>query len=228
MVTLGNVLRQLAALRDSSRPFARSVAALVAGITITFTYDITTFTALTWLTVIVSVSLVMWDGPDTVLNKAALWATVVVVAMTVLGLAMGKMSTATALSLSVALVAFETSRAFTRADRIWLWSTGVLAVGLSIAYFNVDANDRTAAGLTGGWAIVAGIFGLISAVDAIVKQRRNAIDEAAKKLTAPAKKPTASTKTPRTTAATASGTAAKRPTPRTSSTTKAKPRAPKR
>ena len=233
-MTLGNAVRQLAALRDRTRPFARSVAALVAGIAITFTYDITTFTALTWLTVIVTVSLVMWDGPDTVLNKTALWATVVVVAMTVLGLAMGKMSTATALSLSVALVAFETSRAFTRGDRIWLWSTGVLAVGLSIAYFNVDANDRTAAGLTGGWAIVAGIFGLISAADATVKQRRSALEKATKKLTSAAKKPasaakkpTPSAKTPRTTATTA-GTAAQRPTPRTTSTTKAKPRAPKR
>ncbi|MDP4586201.1 MAG: hypothetical protein NWS64_02740 [Microbacteriaceae bacterium] len=216
MGTLGNAVRQLAAIRDSTRPFARSIAALIAGFTITFTYDITTFTALTWLTVIVTVSLLMWDGPDTALNKAALWATVFVVGMTVLGLAMGKMSTTTALSLSVALVAFETSRAFARADRIWLWSTGVLAVGLSIAYFNVDANDRTAAGLTGGWAIVAGIFGLIGAIDVIVKRRRAAREHAAKKSTPV-------TKTPRKPAASAKP--AKRPTP---PTTKAKPRAPKR
>lgn len=196
-------MRQLVALRDSTRPFARSVAALIAGIAITFTYDITTFTALTWLTVIVTVSLLMWDGPATALNKAALWATVIVVGMTMLGLAMGQMSTATALSLSVALVAFETSRAFTRGDRIWLWSTGVLAVGLSVAYFNVDANDRTAAGLTGGWAIIAGIFGLIAAMDAIVKRRRTAREELVAQ----------------------SAAAIKRPQP---PTPKAKPRAPKR
>lgn len=203
MGTPRDTVRQLAALRDSSRPFARSVAALIAGIAITFTYDITTFTALTWLTVIATVSLLMWDGPATALNKAALWATVIVVGMTVLGLAMGQMSTATALSLSVALVAFETSRAFTRGDRIWLWSTGVLAVGLSVAYFNVDANDRTAAGLTGGWAIIAGIFGLIAAVDAIVKRRRTAREELAAQSVAAIKRP-------------------QPPTP------KAKPRAPKR
>lgn len=196
-------MRQLAAFRDRTRPFARYVAALIAGIAITFTYDITTFTALTWLTVIVTVSLLMWDGPATALNKAALWATVIVVGMTMLGLAMGQMSTATALSLSVALVAFETSRAFTRGDRIWLWSTGVLAVGLSVAYFNVDANDRTAAGLTGGWAIIAGIFGLIAAVDAIVKRRRTAREELAAQSAAAIKR-------------------TKPPTP------KAKPRAPKR
>jgi hypothetical protein len=196
-------MRQLATLRDSARPFARSFIALIAGISITFTYEITSFTSLTWLTIIVSVSVLMWDGPNTVLNKAALWATVVVAVMTVLGLVMGRMSAATALSLSVALVAFETSRAFTRGDRIWLWSTGVLAVGLSIAYFNVDANDRTAAGLTGGWAIIAGVFGLIAAADVIVKRRRTA------KLPTP---PAAKVK-PRT---------AKPPT------AKAKPRAPKR
>lgn len=214
MATPRTALRQLAAIRDSTRPFARSIAAVVAGIVITFSYDLTTFTALTWLTVIVTVSLVMWDGPDTALNKAALWATVVVVSMTILGLVMGRMSTATALSLSVALAAFETSRAFTRGDRIWLWSTGVLSVGLSIAYFNVDPDDRTAAGLTGVWAIVAGIFGLIGAVDAIVKRRTADRNAAATKATAPTRaprKPTAST--------------TKRPTPPTA---KAKPRGPKR
>ena len=214
MATPRTALRQLAAIRDSTRPFVRSIAALVAGIVITFSYDLTTFTALTWLTVIVTVSLVMWDGPDTTLNKAALWATVVVVSMTILGLVMGRMSTATALSLSVALAAFETSRAFTRGDRVWLWSTGVLSVGLSIVYFNVDSDDRTAAGLTGGWAIVAGIFGLIGAVDAIVKRRNADRAAAVKKATPPARaprKPAAST--------------AKRPTP---PTTKAKPRGPKR
>jgi hypothetical protein len=214
MATPRTALRQLADIRDSTRPFARSIAALIAGIVITFSYDLTTFTALTWLTVIVTVSLVMWDGPDTVLNKAARWATIVVASMTMLGLLMGRMSTATALSLSVALAAFETSRAFTRGDRIWLWSTGVLTVGLSILYFNVDPNDRTAAGLTGGWAIVAGIFGLIAAADAIVKRRNADRDAAAKKATPPARaprKPTAS--------------ATKRPTP---PTTKAKPRGPKR
>lgn len=214
MATPRTALRQLAAIRDSTRPFARSIAAVVAGIVITFSYDLTTFTALTWLTVIVTVSLVMWDGPDTALNKAALWATVVVVSMTILGLVMGRMSTATALSLSVALAAFETSRAFTRGDRIWLWSTGVLSVGLSIAYFNVDPDDRTAAGLTGVWAIVAGIFGLIGAVDAIVKRRTADRNAAATKATAPTRaprKPTTST--------------TKRPTPPTA---KAKPRGPKR
>jgi hypothetical protein len=220
MGTLGTIVKQIVALRDSARPFARPIAALVAGIAITFTYDITTFTALAWLTVIVTVSVLMWDGPDTALNKAALWATVVVAMMTVLGLAMGRMSTATALSLSIALVAFETSRAFTRGDRIWLWSTSVLAVGLSIAYFNVDANDRTAAGLTGGWAIVAGVFGLIAAVDAIVKQRRAAREQVTKR--APAAKTPRSAPVPAT---------AKRPTPPQPPpppTTKAKPRAPKR
>lgn len=214
MVTPRNAVGRIVALRDGSRPFARSIAALVAGVVITFSYDLTTFTALTWLTVIVTVSLLMWDGPDTALNKAARWATIVVVVMTVLGLAMGRMSTATALSLSVALAAFETSRAFTRGDRIWLWATAVLTAGLSIVYFNVDPNDRTAAGLTGGWAIVAGIFGLIAAVDTIVKQRAADREKAAKKpapRVSPPRKPAAPA-TKRTTT----------PQP------KAKPRGPKR
>jgi hypothetical protein len=172
MSALGTPLRTLTALRDSVRPYARYVIALVAGLVITFTSEIDTFTALSWLVIIVTVSVALKDGPGTALNKAAWWATVVVVAMTVLGLLMGRMSTSTALSLSIALVAFETSRAFTRDDRVWLWSTGILAVGLSVVYFSADPNERTAAGLTGGWAIVAGIFGLIAAIDARVKSRR--------------------------------------------------------
>lgn len=217
MGTLSKTVQQLAALRDNMRPFARPIAALVAGIVITFTYDITTFTALTWLVVIVTVSVLMGDGPNTTINKVALWATVVVAVMTVLGLVMGRMSTATALSLSIALVAFETSRAITRGDRIWLWSTGVLAVGLSIAYFNVDANDRTAAGLTGGWAIIAGVFGLIAAADGVVKQRRVAQEQEANKrapVSPTPRKVTATSAKPKTT-----------PKP---PTTKAKTRAPKR
>lgn len=213
-----NAARRLAALRDSVGPFARPIVALVAGIAITFSYEITTFTALIWLTVIVTVSLLMWDGPPTALNRAALWATAVVVGMAGVGLAVGQMSTATALSLSVALVAFETSRAFTRGDRIWLWSTGVLAVGLSIAYFNVDADDRTAAGLTGGWAIVAGIFGLIAAVDATVRRRRASAEAAPMSTTTArgARKPPPPATPPAST---------ERPTP---PRTKAKTRAPKR
>jgi len=173
MSAIGTPLRALTALRDSVRPYARSVIALVAGLVITFTAEIDTFTGLSWLAIIVTVSVVLQDGPETALNKAAWWATVVVVAMTALGLFMGKMSTSTALSLSIALVAFETSRAFTRDDRVWLWSTGILAIGLSVVYFSADPNERTAAGLTGGWAIVAGIFGLIAAIDSRVKSRKH-------------------------------------------------------
>lgn len=172
MASLGTAFSGLKMVRDASRPYARYVVALIAGIVITFTPEITTFTALTWLSVIVAVSLAMADGPENALNKFAWWSTLVVASMTVLGLIVGKMSTATALSLAIALVAFETSRAFTRSDRIWLWSTGVLAAALTVLYFGMDPNDRTAAGLTGGWAIIAGIFGLISAVDALLKSRR--------------------------------------------------------
>lgn len=216
MATFGAVLSGLKTVRDASRPYARFAAALIAGIVITFTTEITTFTALTWLSVIVAVSLAMADGPENALNKFAWWSTLVVAAMTVLGLIVGKMSTATALSLAIALVAFETSRAFTRSDRIWLWSTGVLAVALTILYFGSDPNDRTAAGLTGGWAIIAGIFGLISAVDALLKSRRT---------TTPTTKPSAPKVASK---ATTSASAPKTPARKSPSTTKAEPRGTKR
>lgn len=172
MATFGTVLARVDAVRTMVEPYARYGAALVAGIAITFTQDHSTYTGLEWLTFVVLVSLALRDDPKTAMNKFAWWSTVVVVFMTVLGLLVGKMSSATALSLTIALVAFETSRAFTRGDRIWLWSTGVLAAGLTILYFSIDAADPTAAGLTGGWGVIAGVFGLIAAVDSRIKKSK--------------------------------------------------------
>jgi hypothetical protein len=166
-----------------TQPFARYVAALIAGVAITLTEDHSTYLGLSWLAFVVAVSLLAGGGTATAMNRFAWWATLVVTALTLLGLLGGRMSPSTALSLTIALVSFETSRAFTRDDRIWLWSTGILALGLSILYFNIDADDRTAAGLTGGWAIVAGIFGLIAVIDSRVKARRSARKPTAQKAT---------------------------------------------
>jgi len=157
---------------EAIRPYARYIAAIIAGVAITLTDDHSTYTGLGWLTFVVLVSLWSRGGPATLMNSIAWWSTTVVAALALLGLIAGRMSPAAALSLTIALVAFETSRAFTRSDRIWLWSTGVLALGLSILYFIIDATDRTAAGLTGGWAIIAGIFGLIGVIDSRAKGRR--------------------------------------------------------
>lgn len=165
------------------QPFARYAAALTAGVAITLTDEHSTYTGLGWLTFVVVVSLVARGGPATVMNAVAWWSTLVVAGLTVLGIIASRMSPATALSLTIALVAFEASRAFTRGDRIWLWSTGVLALGLSILYFTIDSDDRTAAGLTGGWAIIAGIFGLIGVIDSRVKARRSVHKPAASKST---------------------------------------------
>jgi len=156
---------------EAMRPYARYIAALIAGVAITLTFDHSTYTGLEWLMFVVAVSLLSRGGPANLINAVAWWSTLVVTALALLGLIASRMSPNTALSLTIALVAFEASRAFTRSDRIWLWSTGVLALGLSILYFTIDANDRTAAGLTGGWAIIAGIFGLIGAIDSRAKAR---------------------------------------------------------
>ena len=184
------------------QPFARSVAALIAGVAITLTEDHSTYLGLGWLAFVAVVSLMTGGGTATVMNRFAWWSTLVVTALALLGLAARTMSPTTALSLTIALVAFETSRAFTRDDRIWLWSTGILALGLSILYFNIDAGDRTAAGLTGGWAIVAGIFGLIGAIDSSVKARKSG------------RKPPAQNSTTKTTPATTTAKAKSRGTKR--------------
>jgi hypothetical protein len=173
MATARNPFANTAKVLDKIQPYARYIAALIAGVAITFTQDHSTFTGLGWLTLVVVVSLATRGGPATAMNAVAWWSTLVVAALALLGLIAGRMSLTTALSLTIALVAFETSRAFTRSDRIWLWSTGVLALSLTVLYFTIGANDRTAAGLTGGWAIIAGIFGLIGVIDSRVKARRS-------------------------------------------------------
>lgn len=172
MATSRDLFAKITRALDVSQPYARYSAALIAGVAITFSADHSTYVGLVWLTFVVVISLITRGGPATAMNAVAWWATLVVAALALLGLIASRMSPATALSLTIALVAFETSRAFTRGDRVWLWSTGVLALSLSILYFTVDANDRTATGLTGGWAIIAGIFGLISVIDSRAKSRR--------------------------------------------------------
>ncbi|MEY3310398.1 MAG: hypothetical protein RL107_534, partial [Actinomycetota bacterium] len=156
MATSRDLFAKIIRALDASELYARYSAALIAGVAITFSADHSTYVGLAWLTFVVVVSLITRGGPATAMNAVAWWATLVVAALALLGLVASRMSPATALSLTIALVAFETSRAFTRSDRIWLWSNGVLALSLSVLYFTVDTNDRTATGLTGGWAIIAG------------------------------------------------------------------------
>jgi hypothetical protein len=193
MADAGKPLEVVVKYLAFTQPFARYVAALIAGVAITLTEDHSTYLGLGWLAFVVMVSLLAGGGNATVMNRFAWWSTLVVTVLALLGLLAGRMSSATALSLTVALVAFETSRAFTRNDRMWLWSNGILAVGLSILYFSIDANDRTAAGLIGGWAIIAGVFGLIGAVDSRVKARKSARKLPAAKSTKPKTTPSPKT-----------------------------------
>lgn len=174
MATERNSLVIVTKALAASQPYARYIAAIIAGVAITLTDDHSTYTGLEWFTFVVVVSLLSRGGPATVMNAFSWWSTVVVTSLALLGLIASKMSAPTALSLTIALVAFETSRAFTRGDRIWLWSTGVLALVLSVVYFTIQTNDRTATGLIGGWAIIAGIFGLIGSIDSGVKAWRSA------------------------------------------------------
>lgn len=176
-------------------PMARYWAAVIAGLAITFTQNHSNVTGLLWFTVATGASLILRDGPATVLNRIAQLISTVIFAMTVIGLLLGKMSESTTLSLTIALAAFETARAFARNDRLWIWSCGVLTVTLSIVYFIVVPDSTMASGLTGAWGIVAGIFGLISGFDARIKAGRSKAAGSGRRSTStPARKPKSRTK----------------------------------
>lgn len=157
------------------RPYGRAGAALVAGLSITFVQDHSYAVGLAGILFVVAISLLVHDGPASAFNRITWWLSLVVFVLGVLGLALGKMSTSATLSLIMTLAAFETGLAIARSDRLWAWSTAVLVAALSLVYFTVPTESPMPAGLTGAWAIIAGVFEIIAVFDMHVKFARSKV-----------------------------------------------------
>ncbi len=169
MPSLNENLSGLKRVIDVVRPFGRAGAAFLAGLAITFVQDHSYVVGLAGMLFVVAVSLLVHDGPRTLFNRATWWIALVVFLFGVLGLALGKMSPSATLSLIMALAAFETGLAIARSDRLWAWSTAVFVVALSVVYFAAPHESPIPAGLTGAWAILAGVFEIIAVFDMHVK-----------------------------------------------------------
>lgn len=175
MPSLSESLSRVKPIIDVVRPYGRAGAAFIAGLTITFVQDHSYSIGLGGMLFVVAVSLLVHDGPKTALNTFTWYVSLTVFLIALLGLMLGKMSSSGTLSLIMALAAFETVLAIARADRLWAWATAVLVAALSVIYFTVPTESPMPAGLTGAWAIVAGVFEIIAVFDMHVKFARTTV-----------------------------------------------------
>lgn len=167
-----NLTLKWAELVTASRPYARHGSALLAGVGITLMITLGTMSSVAWFTFAVIFSLLLKDGPRDALNLIAWWAGWIVAGATALGVIIGRMSTSSAISLVIAMAAFETARSFARKDRLWGWTSGTLVVILTIVYtFVSDRNAIIFSGVLGIWAILSGVFGLIGVIDETRQQK---------------------------------------------------------
>jgi hypothetical protein len=190
MPSLSESLSRVKPIIDVVRPYGRAGAAFIAGLAITFIQDHSYAIGLSGMLFVTAISLLVHDGPATALNKFTWYVSLTVFLIASLGLALGKMSPSGTLSLIMALAAFETVLAIARGDKLWAWSTGVLVASLSVIYFTVPTESPMPAGLTGAWAIIAGVFEIIAVFDMHVKFARTKVGG---KVTAAAKSAAKST-----------------------------------
>jgi hypothetical protein len=157
------------------RPYARAVAAFLAGLAITFIQDHSFAIGLAGMLFVVAASLLVHDGPKTLFNAVTWYLSLIVFLLGLVGLALGKMSPSATLSLIMALAAFETGLALARSDRLWAWTTAGFVAVLSVVYFSVPNDSPLPAGLTGAWGIIAGVFEIIAVFDMHVRFARTKV-----------------------------------------------------
>lgn len=144
------------------RAFGRTGILLIAGLIIPFIANHGNIVGLVWLTTISTVSLAVRDDCGTVVTKAVWWINVIFTGASALGLIFGTIGPASALSLAIPLVLFESARAFIRREPIAGWASAALALVLAIIVFPSRTDSTMATGTIGAWAIILGVFAAIS------------------------------------------------------------------
>jgi hypothetical protein len=144
------------------RAFGRPVVLVVAGLFIPFIANHGNIVGLVWLTTISTVSLAVRDDCTTLVTKAVWWINAIFTGASALGLILGTIGPASALSLAIPLVLFECARAFIRSEPLAGWTSAALALALAIIVFPSRTDSTMATGLIGAWAIIVGVFAAIS------------------------------------------------------------------
>ena len=167
--------RVFALLVPHTRRFGRSAALAGAGVAIAFDSNHGNLVGLSWVVAVCFVSLAVRNDPQTVIGRVGWWTHGIFVIATLLGLALGRLSPQSALSLAIALVLLEGIRAAVRRDWVSASGSGLLVLVLTLIVTVTSLDSRNATGAIGVWAIVLGVFGIINAVDALTgrKQKRS-------------------------------------------------------
>lgn len=163
------------------RRFGRTGILLIAGLLIPFIAAHGNLVGLQWLTLISIVSLLIRDDRGTPITAGVWWLNVLFTGATLLGLALGTLSPASALSLAIPLVLFECARAFIRSELIDGWGSAVLALVLAVVVFTSRGDSTIATGSIGAWAVILGVFGAIRQSEALFATGKKVINRVSKR-----------------------------------------------
>ena len=163
------------------RIFGRTTILVIAGLMIPFIANHGNLVGLQWLTAISVISLAVRDDCDTPLRKGLWWLNTLFTGGAVLGLTLGTLSPASALSLAIPLALGECARSFVRGETLGGWATAALAVTLAIVVFPSRDDSTIATGTIGAWAIILGVFGAIRQSETFWKKGKKAINRVTKR-----------------------------------------------
>ena len=163
------------------RTFGRTAVLLVAGLIIPFIPGHGNVIGLIWLTTISIVSLAVKDDCATPITKFVWWLNVVFTGSAALGLILGTIGPASALSLAIPLALFECARAFVRNEPVAGWGSAALALTLAIIVFPSGTDSTIATGTIGAWAVVLGVFGAINQSETLLESGKKVIRRVTKR-----------------------------------------------
>lgn len=163
------------------RTFGRTAILVIAGLVIPFIPGHGNVVGLIWLTTISIVSLAVKDDCGTPITKFVWWLNVVFTGSAALGLILGTIGPASALSLAIPLALFECARAFVRSEAIAGWGSAALALTLAIIVFPSGTDSTIATGTIGAWAIVLGVFAAISQSETLLETGKKVIRRVTKR-----------------------------------------------
>lgn len=164
-----------------ARTFGRTASLLLAGLIIPFVANHGNSVGLQWTVFISFVSLAIRDDRDGLIARVVWWINVLFTGAALLGLVLGTISPASALSLTIPLVLLECARAFIRRDAFAGWGSAILALVLTVIVFPTEQDSTIATGTIGAWALILGVFAAIGQSETLMTKGKQAIRRVTKR-----------------------------------------------